>query len=444
MRAGPIGAALLLGFLAARPGAAQTDDRAAFVSWARANARPLTTVDLRQPIEDLAPIASMVGTARIVGVGESAHGIHEFLGLRARIARFLIERLGFTAVALETGLPDAKAVSDYVLGGPADPELWTRGLTWTMGSHGETRELVEWMRAWNLDPSHRRKVRFYGMDVAGANGGWVGAAEGALTYLMRVEPGFAASARNRLVPLVQKFARPGFTETNDAFAALSAEERNALVAVVAEVADRFDLLRLSYLARTGFEDFDWARQIAENLRFAATMVVNYEAKDRPDPVWNARDLAMARNVRWIREREGPSGGVVVLAHNAHVQTAMSTQVAPNMASLGVFLRSLDSAGYRNIGFTFGRGAMPIDSGRTIPLPPADTASLDAALGAVGRPLFFLDLTRIPATGAGRRWLDRPILQRIQSVATTYPQLRSWNGLIYVESIGPSRPERIAR
>lgn len=104
------------------------------------------------------------------------------------MSQFLIEELGFTAVALDSSLPESRMVFDYVNGGPAPARLWEDGSTWTMGTFEGTRALVEWMRAWNLDPAHKRKIRLYGMDVVGGNGTWMPALTQVLSYLDRVEP----------------------------------------------------------------------------------------------------------------------------------------------------------------------------------------------------------------------------------------------------------------
>lgn len=408
----------------------------AFLAWARANARPIATSTPGRDTRDLEHLRSIVGNARVVGVGESIHGIAEFLGLRQRVSQFLIGELGFTAVALESSLPESRLVYDYVNGGPAPARLWEDGITWTMGAFEGTRALVEWMRAWNLDPAHKRKIRFYGMDVVGGNGSWKPALDQVLAYLEQVEPEYAAIIRPRLEPLVEKMARPGFTEANDAYAALPLAERQALAASVAEVADRIASLRLSYLGKSTREEYDWAQQVAENLRYGNAMLTHYEARNGVNPVWNARDLAMAENVRWIREREGKEGGVVVLAHNAHVQRAKSVQVAPNQAVQGMFLASMLESDYRNIGFTFDRGAMAGKPGEETPLPPADSTSIDGVLARVGKPLFILDLQRVPA-GPARDWLNQPLTQRIQNFATQYNQLESWNALIFVEQVSPT-------
>jgi erythromycin esterase len=427
---------LLFGCLATGARAQTGPGPDAFITWAKANARPIATAAPVPDTKDLAGLRTVVGKARVVGVGESIHGIREFLGLRQRIAQFLIEEMAFTAVALESGLPDSRVVYDYVLGGPVPPRLWEEGITWSMGTFAGTRELIEWMRSYNLNPAHPRKIRFYGMDVVGGNGSWSPALDQVLRYLDKVEPEYSTIARPRLTPLVEKFARPSFTESMDAYAAMPLADRLALAAYITELADRLGSLRLQYLEKSSREEYDWASRIAENLGNGNAMLTNYEARNGVNPVWNARDLAMAQNVRWIREREGPQGGVVVLAHNAHVQRAKSVAVAPNQAVLGMFLVSLIGDDYRNVGFTFNRGAMLGQPGQPTSLPTADSTSIDGVLARVGPSMFLLDLQTIPA-GPARDWLNRPIKQRIQSFVTEYNQLESWNGLIFVDQISPT-------
>ncbi|MEO8448404.1 MAG: erythromycin esterase family protein [Gemmatimonadota bacterium] len=425
---------------AAPEAAAQAPDPDAFVAWATKNAHRLETTEPGHGLHDLAPVQAVAGTARVGAVGESIHGVREFLGLRHRMVELLVEKIGFTAVAIESGLPDSTIVYDYVLGADSTAGMWNLGFTWTMASFGDMRELVDWMRAYNRDPAHLRKLHFYGVDVAGGNGSWVPAAEYVLAYLDRVEPQYAKVVRARLLPLLEKFAKDGFTQTNESFSALTLEERNAVAAYVNELADRLELLRVPYLAVSSKEDYDWAHRIGQSLRYSSAMVTNCEARNRVNPVWNARDLAMAENVRWIREREGRGRGVIVLAHNAHIQTTKSVAavVAANSTSLGMFLHSMIGGDYRSIGFAFNQGAMWAEAGTRIELPPAETGSIDWALAQVGLPLFFVDFRTIPKAGAVRAWLDRPVKQRIQNMSTEYNEFQSWDGLVFVNTITPSR------
>ncbi len=61
-------------------------------------------------------LSELIGDARIVLIGESSHGTHEFYEARAEITKWLIEEKGFCAVAAEADWPDAYRVNRYVRG----------------------------------------------------------------------------------------------------------------------------------------------------------------------------------------------------------------------------------------------------------------------------------------------------------------------------------------
>ena len=85
--------------------------------WIDAAALPLRSVEVDGDLHDLQPLARVIGSSGIVALGESTHGAHEPLAVRNRLFRFLVERLGFTAIALETGLPESRAIAVFVAGG---------------------------------------------------------------------------------------------------------------------------------------------------------------------------------------------------------------------------------------------------------------------------------------------------------------------------------------
>lgn len=49
----------------------------------------------------------MIGKARVVALGEPMHGAHEPMAFRNRLIRFVVEQMGFTAVALESGFTES-------------------------------------------------------------------------------------------------------------------------------------------------------------------------------------------------------------------------------------------------------------------------------------------------------------------------------------------------
>jgi erythromycin esterase len=139
------------------------------------HALPLDTVEAASGVADLRRLARIIGSARVVALGEPAHGAHEPLAFRNRLFRYLVEDLRFTAMAIESGLPESRGVDEFVAGGPGDAttRVVHDNLTWGFGALQENVELVQWMREYNADPVDRHKLRFYGIDLSlGGPGGY--------------------------------------------------------------------------------------------------------------------------------------------------------------------------------------------------------------------------------------------------------------------------------
>src|SRR3712207_510379 len=104
---------------------------------------------------------------RVVLLGESSHGTSEFSRARAAVTRRLVERHGFTSVAVEADWPDAAVLDRYVRGlpsrdGAAEPPF-QRFPTW-MWRNREVAELIGWMREHNaaIDAPERSEERRVG------------------------------------------------------------------------------------------------------------------------------------------------------------------------------------------------------------------------------------------------------------------------------------------
>ena len=140
----------------------------AFAKWAAAHALPITTLDFAGNDSDLLPLESAIGAARVVAFGEPTHGVHEPLAFRNRLFRFLVERMGFTAIALESGFTESIGARSFIEGGEGDAETAARtGLSSWVNRYLENRELIQWMRDYNAAASSagHRKIRLYGIDL---------------------------------------------------------------------------------------------------------------------------------------------------------------------------------------------------------------------------------------------------------------------------------------
>src|SRR5882762_7369931 len=88
--------------------------------WAITRAIPIRTTDGETTAADLLPLKQLVGLARVVTYGEPTHGSHEPLAFRNRLFRFLVEQMGFTAIALESGFTESSSARSFIEGGEGD------------------------------------------------------------------------------------------------------------------------------------------------------------------------------------------------------------------------------------------------------------------------------------------------------------------------------------
>jgi erythromycin esterase len=410
--------------------AARRAPRDSAAAWLVRSGVRLSTVEAGHGFEDLEPIGRMVGKARVVALGEATHGTREFFQLKHRMLEYLVARHGFTVFGIEASLPEGFDVNRYVMTGEGDPAAALTGLYMWPWDTEEVLEMIRWMRRWNADPKHRRKVRFYGFDMQSLPR----APSEALAYLRRVDRVEAARASSALAVLVNPFTR------EDLWTGPLTERLRVLDAARAMLA-RFDDQKRAYVALTGPDAWVLARQ------HARIVVQNLTQRLDVDSSNVVRDRAMADNVRWILDREGPDARMVLWAHNGHV--------ADDSLSMGRYLRRTLGAELVVFGFAFGRGGFlavegPAPSRRGLTafqVPALADSTLDGTLARTGFSVAAFDLRQLPSSGPAAEWFAKPQATRaigsmaIGTMGSVRTQVisRSYDVLLYVDSTTPSRP-----
>jgi erythromycin esterase-like protein len=377
----------------------------------------MATDDLRRlahPLEgnggDYRPILDVVGSARMVLLGEGSHGTHDFYHERAEITKRLIEEKGFTAVAVEADWPDAYRVNRYVRGegDDRDADAALRGFqrfpTW-MWRNTVVLDFVTWLRELNETRKSEDKVGFFGLDLYSLFNS-IGAV---LEYLDRVDPEAAMRARYRY-RCFEDFGEDsqayGYVASFDLSRSCEEEAINQLV----------DLQRLAleYHSRDG-DDFFEAEQ---NARLVKNAEEYYRSMFRGrQSSWNLRDTHMAETVDAISSYVGRSGHdakIVVWAHNSHLGDARATEMGSRgELNVGQLLRQRYRDDAVLIGFTTYAGTVTAatdwdEPGERKRVRPALPESYELGFHETGLPRFFLDLRN----GAGStELLSRPRLER---------------------------------
>jgi protein-L-isoaspartate(D-aspartate) O-methyltransferase len=266
---------------------------------------------------DLEPLLRRIGDARVVLLGEATHGTSEFYRMRERISRELIERRGFSFIAIEGDWPDAARVDHYVRHAEYRPSEWTafaRFPVW-MWRNEEVRGFVDWLRSHNTDLDPGRRVAFHGLDLYSL----FSSIHAVLRYLDQVDPDTARIARLRYGCLTPWQTDPA----TYGHAALSGSYRSCEAQVVSVLQD-LRVKEQAYAEHDGerFLDAMQNAQLVTNAeRYYRIMYYGSRAS------WNLRDQHMFDTLTSLLNFHGPDSKGIVWAHNSHVGDSAATEMS---------------------------------------------------------------------------------------------------------------------
>lgn len=272
---------------------------------------------------------------RLLALGEPTHGEDALLDLRNELFRQLVEQEGYRTIAIESDCMTGLVVDDYVTSGTGTlDEVMEQGISHGWGASAANRELVRWMRAYNVraDNAGRpasERLRFAGFD-------------GPLEITHAASPRHALAAlHGYLAAQVDADLLPCTGETLDRL--LGADDRWTNPAAMMDPAQSVgqsaeaghlrlladDLVALldaqtpHLLAATSRDAWDRARLYGRTatglLRYHYWMADTSPA--RMARLCALRDVMMAHNLLAVAAARGPA---LIHANNSHLQREKST------------------------------------------------------------------------------------------------------------------------
>jgi protein-L-isoaspartate(D-aspartate) O-methyltransferase len=355
---------------------------------------------------ELEPLLRRIGDARVVLLGEATHGSSEFYRMRERISRELIERKGFSFIAIEGDWPDAARIDHYVRHAETPPSEWTafaRFPTW-MWRNQEVRNFVDWLRARNADVEADKRVAFHGLDLYSL----FNSIRSVLNYLDDVDPRTARVARQRYGCLTPWQSDPA----TYGHAALTRNYQTCEREVVSMLTDLMQKRR-AYAEHDGERFLDAvqnARLIANAERYYRIMYYGSRAS------WNLRDSHMFETLQTLLNFHGPESKVIVWAHNSHVGDSNATEMATRGEyNIGHLCRQEFGNAAYSIGFGTDHGTVAAASDWDGPMEvkvvrPSVPESYERLCHEAGAPRFLLHL-RNPILTELAEGLLKPRLER---------------------------------
>ncbi|WP_116128385.1 erythromycin esterase family protein [Lewinella sp. IMCC34183] len=114
---------------------------------------------------DLAQFDNYFSESRVVGMGESTHGTHEFFLNRHRFFKYLVEHHGFNVFFLEADYSNCLRANRYINGAEDDLTEVVKSLAMWPWITEEMQSLILWMRNYNTQQDNDKKLQFIGCDM---------------------------------------------------------------------------------------------------------------------------------------------------------------------------------------------------------------------------------------------------------------------------------------
>jgi erythromycin esterase len=375
-------------------------DKKSFANLVTENAIAADSLDPQAPLDDLEPVREVIGDARVVAIGESAHYVREFYLLRHRLLRFLVERLGFTVYALEAPFTEAHAIDAWIQGGPGTvAEVAAAGVAFNQGRPREMHDHLAWMRARNSTSAPA--LRFAGTGMPASGGSPLLALEEVGTYLRRFDPD-ALPLLEQATELARKYHDTATFTALFRYTTLDHAVQDALSAALSRLLTRMETTGAYQRSKHCGQEHATALQHLRGAWYLDQFHRDFAGRgvsvEHPHTL---HDAFMAESVLRLLTDGTQDTRIVVASHNIHIQKPpITNDGAIGLLPGGYHLAETLGGDYVAIAATSNRGRtaqIHMDPEhpqgfevRDLPLPPPADGSVEAAF-ATEVPLAIADL-----------------------------------------------------
>ncbi len=392
----------------------------------QSQAKALKTIDPMQPFDDMMPLKDMIGNADYVGLGEASHGSSEIFTMKFRLVKFLVTEMGFTNFGIEEDWGNGLKLNEYIHTGKGNPREFLKLLY----PADEIVAMVEWMKDYNADPSHEKKIQFIGLDLKALE---QDVFTKVVDYVKLHHPEILSEVEESYKEL--SAAAVSLQE----YMKLTPEKKKKFNANAAKVVKLLENKTVQMNNGIAASELVWVMGTAKVIEnFTAMMIPS----DYPQIV-TLHDQYFADHAEWAKQALG--GKTMVWGHNIHVaKGVIDREMYPKVA--GQFLEERFGDKYVAIGTTttmgkftaFSEGKLATDTIQQ------NVNSSNYKLGEVSDEMFMLDVRNLK--DQAKEWAQKelPFFDGIAQIIPDRPQYfnaslsEQFDILIHIRETSPSQ------
>ena len=388
----------------------------------------IVTPNKQDSLTELIPSEKIFCDKTIIGMGEATHGTREFFNMKAKMFKFLATHCGFLVFAIEAPYAGTMKVNDYVLYGRGDVLSAMKSMEFWTWDTEEVKDLIEWIRSYNIGKGEKEKLKFFGFDCQS----FKGTANALLEYIEKYDKE-NLSKFSKGMSVLKDSSSLYFNKLKDAH-----NDKKGIAEIqeiISFLGNWFNENQKTYIDRSGRVKYALACHNIEILK--QTLVLSKCTYKEAFPL---RDSCMAQNIKWIYEFENSK--VFVWAHNAHIYYG-PTHFFGKDKNMGANLNELFGRTYYKIGFVFNEGNFQAYKGpkaldknglQEFSVPVYKKNTLTTALSILGIDTFFIDLnsSNNPLFLSNQRCYEiGPLFDDYKSSSVPISAKKEFDGLIFV-------------
>jgi erythromycin esterase len=382
------------------------------LKWLENNCIRLKTVEAGNGFEDLEPLKKIIGTSRIVGLGEFSHGSSEVFKMKHRLIEFLVTEMGFNIFAIEENMPDGYLIDNYVLKNEGNPKELLHNGMWIWNTQ-EVLDLIQWMRIYNSND--KNKIQYSGFDMQLITPAYLN-----LRKFAEQHDKFLKSELDSIGSILEKGQSEG--QNNPAIFELAKKINIRGKGIVS-----YFIENKNSIVKTIHEsEYQW---LAQN----ATLIVQGTSAKKGRTMIT-RDSCMAENVTWLLNSR-PDAKIILWAHNQHIRK--------DPRFFGGFLSKRYGNDYYNIGFLSNSGTFSASTSSGVQsnvMEESKPGSFEYSFHKTKIPIFLLDFTHVNKNISESKWLTKELNTRFigsyilkDSMILSQKISNCYNSVIYIDS-----------